>query len=51
MKWEWVDSLYQQGQDAGTPFFFKKPGDAFNGKDLLKTEALSWKREWPNVVA
>ena len=31
MKEHWVVDLYQQCKDAGTPFFFKKPGDAYQG--------------------
>jgi protein gp37 len=31
MKTKWAMDLYEQCSDAGVPFFFKKPGDAFTG--------------------
>jgi len=34
MKAEWAWNLYHQCKDAGVPFFFKKPGDAFRGGAL-----------------
>jgi len=34
MKAKWAWSLYNQCKDAGVPFFFKKPGDAFRGGEL-----------------
>jgi protein gp37 len=43
MKAEWAQDLYQQCKNAGVPFFFKKPGDAFKGN----TEDLPMVREWP----
>jgi len=34
MKAEWAWNLYHQCKDARVPFFFKKPGDAFQGGEL-----------------
>jgi len=34
MKAKWAWSLYNQCKDAGVPFFFKKPGNAFRGGEL-----------------
>jgi len=34
MKAEWAWNLYNQCKAADVPFFFKKPGDAFQGGDL-----------------
>jgi len=34
MKAEWAWNLYNQCREADVPFFFKKPGDAFQGGEL-----------------
>ena len=46
MKAEWAFDLYQQCRDAGVPFFFKKPGDAFRGLSINLPKA----REFPNAL-
>jgi len=43
MKAEWAWSLYNQCREANVPFFFKKPGDAFEGGSLPLV------REYPRV--
>ena len=43
MKAEWAIDLHRQCKDAGVPFFFKKPGDAFEGD----VSSLPTAREYP----
>lgn len=45
MKAEWAQDLYVQCRDAGVPFFFKKPGDAFKGNK----DDLPLVREYPGI--
>ena len=47
MDWFWAESLHQQCLDADVPFFFKKPGDAFEDNPHLLPLSV---RQWPKVV-
>lgn len=47
MAWHWAESLHQQCLDADVPFFFKKPGDAFEDNPHLLPLSV---RQWPKVV-
>lgn len=46
MKAEWAQNLYRACQQAGVPFFFKKPGDAFEDD----TADLPLIREYPKGI-